>query len=385
MPESTPARRKPSEPTQIVLLTGYLGAGKTTLLNHILANEEGIRAAVIVNDIGEINVDARLIKDGGLSQVSGDLIPMTNGCLCCTLSDDLSRQLGELAASGEFDYILIEASGICEPIPIAYTISAFCDQSRYDGNAPLALDNIVAVVDCARMYDEFNGGKALEAEDIDEDDIESLLIQQIEFCTTLILNKTDRVTPEQVAELKGIVRSLQKDAVIVEAQQGNVPMSELLDTGRFDFETAYNSAAWVDAMEHPEEHDDPEALEYGIETFVYARRQPFDVNKFDAFVQTWPDNVIRSKGSLWAVQDPDMCYLFEQAGRQASLQENGLFVDSAPEDEKRKMLEENPELLADWDPVCGDRETKICIIGRHMDRAALEAGLDACLTEWARG
>ena len=386
-PDKTPAaptRQHPGRPTQIILLTGYLGAGKTTLLNHILANEQGIRAAVIVNDIGEINVDARLIKDGGLSQVSGDLIPMTNGCLCCTLSDDLSRQLGELAASGEFDYILIEASGICEPIPIAYTISAFCDQSRYDGDAPLALDNIVAVVDCARMYDEFSGGKALTADDIDEDDIESLLIQQIEFCTTLILNKTDRVAPEQIAELKAIIRGLQKDAVIVEAQHGDVPMSELLDTGRFDFETAYNSAAWKDAMEHPEEHDDPEVLEYGIETFVYARRQPFDVNKFDAFVQTWPDNVIRSKGSLWAAQDPDMCYLFEQAGRQASLQENGLFVDSAPADEKAKMLEESPELLEDWDPVCGDRGTKICIIGRHMDRAALESGLDACLVEWTR-
>ena len=371
-----------STPTKIVLLTGYLGAGKTTLLNHILSNEEGIRAAVIVNDIGEINVDASLVKNGGLSQVDGDLIPMTNGCLCCTLSDDLAKQLGGIADSGDFDYIIIEASGICEPIPIAYTISNFCDQSAYDGHAPLALDNIVAVVDCARMYDEFAGGKALLADDIDEDDIESLLIQQIEFCTTLILNKTDKVTPEQLAELKAIVRSLQKEAVIVEAQQGDVPLSELMDTGRFDFGRAYSSAAWIDAMEHPEEHDDPEVLEYDIETFVYTRRQPFDTDKLNEFAAQWPSSIVRAKGMLWANQNPDMCYLFEQAGRQLSLAENGLFVASAPDEERQQILAENPELLKDWDPACGDRMTKICFIGRHMDRKALEEGLDACLTPW---
>ena len=250
----------PNKPVKIIMLTGYLGAGKTTLLNHILANDGGIRAAVIVNDIGEINVDASLIADGGLSETD-DLIPLTNGCICCTLSDDLANQLQGIADSGKFDYIIIEASGICEPIPIAYTISSFCDEAKVGGEPKLALDNIVAVVDCARMYDEFNGGRDLLAEDIDEDDIESLLIQQIEFCSTLILNKTDTVTPEQIAELKAIVRSLQKDAVIVEAQNGEVPMEELLDTDRFDFMRAYNSAAWIEAMEHPEEHDDPEVLE----------------------------------------------------------------------------------------------------------------------------
>ena len=370
--------------TKIALLTGYLGAGKTTLLNHILANEQGIRAAVIVNDIGEVNVDASLIKQGGLTQVDGDLIPMTNGCLCCTLSDDLSKQLGSIAESGEFDYIIIEASGICEPIPIAYTISAFCDQNAYEGGAPLALDNIIAVVDCARMYDEFHGGRDLLAEDIDEDDIESLLIQQIEFCSTLVLNKCDKVTPEQIAELKAIVRSLQKDAKIVEATQSNVPLEEILNTGRFNFEDAFNSAAWVEAMEHPEEHDDPEVLEYDITTFVYKRRKPFDIDKLNEFAQTWPESIIRAKGMLWASQDPDMCYLFEQAGRQMNLTENGMFVASAPEDEKQQIIAENPEVMDDWDPECGDRMTKICFIGRHMDRAALEAGLDACLVDWER-
>ena len=375
---------KPKQ-TKIVLLTGYLGAGKTTLLNHILSNDRGVRAAVLVNDIGEINVDASLIAKGGLSQVDGELIPMTNGCLCCTLSDDLARQLAQIADSGDFDYIIIEASGICEPIPIAYTISSFCDEAKVGGEPKLALDNIVAVVDCARMYDEFNGGRDLLAEDIDEDDIESLLIQQIEFCSTLILNKTDTVTPEQIAELKAIVRSLQKDAVIVEAQNGEVPMEELLDTDRFDFMRAYNSAAWIEAMEHPEEHDDPEVLEYDIQTFVYHRRQPFDQAAFQNFVENhWPDCVVRAKGVLWSDLNPDMCYLFEQAGHQMRLTENGLFVDSAPEEEKRQILAETPEIMDTWDPEVGDRETKLCIIGRHMDKDAVAAKLDELLTTWKR-
>ena len=373
-----------NKPVKIVMLTGYLGAGKTTLLNHILSNDGGIRAAVIVNDIGEVNVDASLIKDGGLS-ATDNLIPLTNGCICCTLADDLANQLSGLADSGDFDYIIIEASGICEPVPIAYTISAFCDEEKVGGAPKLALDNIVAVVDCARMYDEFHGGRDLLADDIDEDDIEALLISQIEFCSTLVLNKTDTVTPEQLAELKAIVRSLQKDAVIVEAEQGNVDLREVLDTGRFDFMKAYNSAAWIEAMEHPEEHDDPEVLEYDIQTFVYHRRQPFDQAAFQNFVENhWPDCVVRAKGVLWSDLNPDMCYLFEQAGHQMRLTENGLFVDSAPEEEKRQILAETPEIMDQWDPEVGDRETKLCIIGRHMDCEAVAAKLDELLTTWKR-
>ena len=373
-----------NKPVKIVMLTGYLGAGKTTLLNHILSNDGGIRAAVIVNDIGEVNVDASLIKDGGLS-ATDNLIPLTNGCICCTLADDLANQLSDIAESGNFDYIIIEASGICEPVPIAYTISAFCDEEKVGGAPKLALDNIVAVVDCARMYDEFHGGRDLLAEDIDEDDIEALLISQIEFCSTLVLNKVDTVTPEQLAELKAIVRSLQKDAVIVEATQGNVDLREVLDTGRFDFMKAYNSAAWIEAMEHPEEHDDPEVLEYDIQTFVYHRRQPFDQAAFQNFVENhWPDCVVRAKGVLWSDLNPDMCYLFEQAGHQMRLTENGLFVDSAPEEEKRQILAETPEIMDQWDPEVGDRETKLCIIGRHMDKDAVAAKLDELLTTWKR-
>ena len=367
-------------PVKIVMLTGYLGAGKTMLLNHILANDEGIRAAVIVNDIGEINVDASLIKNGGLS-ATDSLIPMSNGCICCTLASDLAQQLTSIAETGDFDYIIIEASGICEPIPIAYTISSICDQTK-GGTAPLDLDNIVAVVDCARMYDEFNGGHALLSDDIEEDDVESLLIQQIEFCTTLVLNKCDRVTPEQVAELKAIVRGLQPHARIVEAVNGNVPMDELLNTGRFSFDEAYGSAAWVDAMEHPQEHENPEVLEYDVSTFVYQRRQPFDYHSLSEFVNNWPESVIRVKGLMWVNNDPDMCYVFEQAGQQFTLTENGQWAALMPEDELKRNMEEIPELRRDWDPKVGDRMVRLCVIGRHMDREAVERGLDACLTTW---
>ena len=366
---------------QLTVLIGQNGAGKTTLIKKLLTGSVAKEKIILLeNEYGEVGVDGSFMKDSGII-----VDELNSGCICCTLSDDLANQLQGIADSGNFDYIIIEASGICEPIPIAYTISSFCDEAKVGGEPKLALDNIVAVVDCARMYDEFNGGRDLLAEDIDEDDIESLLIQQIEFCSTLILNKTDTVTPEQIAELKAIVRSLQKDAVIVEAQNGEVPMEELLDTDRFDFMRAYNSAAWIEAMEHPEEHDDPEVLEYDIETFVYSRRKPFDLQKFTDFVeQEWPDEVIRVKGPLWQASNPDMCYMFEQAGHQMRLMENGLFVDSAPEGEKQKIIDENPEIMQIWDDETGDRMTSLCIIGRHMDKDALIAALDACLTDWHR-
>ncbi len=367
---------------KIALITGYLGAGKTTLLNHILSNDQGIRAAVIVNDIGEINVDASLIERGGVvAQVEDNLVPLTNGCICCTLADDLARQLTDLAESGNFDYIIIEASGICEPIPIAFTIDNFCRQESARG-VNIVLDNIIAVVDCARMYDEFAGGNDLLKEDIDEEDLEALLIQQIEFCTTLVLNKVDTVTPEQVAELAAIVRSLQKDAKIVEATQGNVDLDDLLNTGRFDFNVAYESAAWMDAMEHPEEHDDPEVLEYDITTFVYERRKPFNLASLEKFVQGWPKSIIRAKGLSWLADNNAMAYVFEQAGKQVHLTENGMWVATAPESDFKMIVAENPEVLDDWDDEVGDRMTKICFIGRGMDKDAIIAGLDACLVPY---
>ena len=372
-------------PVRIALITGYLGAGKTTLLNNILSNDRGVRAAVIVNDIGEVNIDADLIAKGGVvNKADESLVPLTNGCICCTLADDLARQLTELAESGKFDHIIIEASGICEPIPIAFTIDNFCKQEAMRG-VDIDLDNIIAVVDSKRMFDQFNGGRDLLADDIDEEDIEALLIQQIEFCTTLVLNKADLVTPEQLAELRALVRGLQKEAKIIEADHGQVDIDDMLSTNRFDFDHAYESAAWMDAMEHPEEHEDPEVLEYDIATFVYERRKPFDMDQLQQFAQNWPDEIIRCKGVAWFADDPNMAYVFEQAGHQIHLQENGLFVDSAPVEEREKILAANPEILEQWDPEVGDRMTKLVIIGRHMNEDEIVTGFDSCLVDWRRG
>ena len=418
------------EPVKIILVTGYLGAGKTTLLNYILSNDRNMRAAVIVNDIGEVNIDESLIREGGLSQADS-VIPLTNGCICCTLSEDLAAQLGDIASTGEFDYIVIEASGICEPMPIAYTISEFCIDSA-EGAAPLALDNIVAVVDCARMIDEFDGGERLLDDDLEEDDVESLLVEQIEFCTTIVLNKTDLVSPDQLGEVRAIVRSLQKDAVMVEAEHGIVPLEELLDTGRFDFDTVYESATWLDIMmhaqqegdhdndnghghdndsdrdhdhdhghEHDHDHDHngdehdahghahghhhhhgDDELEYGFASFVYARRRPFDLDKFSEFAAAWPNSIIRTKGMVWVSEQPDVCYLLEQAGAQRVFIDNGPFVASLPPEEQAQVLEENPGIKARWDDNCGDRQILLVFIGRNMDQPAIEAALDDCLTDW---
>ena len=366
---------------KILLVTGYLGAGKTTLLNHVLANDLGLRAAVIVNDIGAVNIDADLIRESGLARVE-DVIALTNGCICCELAEDLAEQLGALADTGDFEYIFIEASGICEPMPIAYTISEFCDDRATDGAAPLVLDNIVAVVDCARMIEEFEGGRRLIDENIEEDDVECLLIEQLEFCTTVVLNKTDLVEPAQLAEVKAIVRTLQKDAVILEAVQGEVPLEEVLSTSRFDFDDAYRSAAWLSIMIDPEDHGDPELLEYGFSTFVYGRRKPFDLDEFGKFAEKWPETIVRSKGMVWFSQQPDENYLLEQAGNQRMLIDNGPFIASLPEEEQTEILEETPSIMARWDAECGDRQTILVFIGRNMDRASIESALDACLVDW---
>lgn len=389
MPESI-------NPVKIILVTGYLGAGKTTLLNNILANERDMRAAVIVNDIGEVNIDEALIREGGMAQ-SDSVIPLTNGCICCTLSEDLADQLAGIADTGDFDYIVIEASGICEPMPIAYVISEFCDVRANGEQAPLALDNIVAVVDCARMIDEFDGGKRLLDENLEEDDVESLIVEQLEFCSTVVLNKTDLVTPEQLDEVRAIVRSLQKKAVMVEAVRGDVPLEELMDTGRFDFDEVYQSAAWLDLMlhgndghgeeghhhhHHGGDHDHEGELEYGFSSFMYVRRQPFDLDKFSEFATNWPDSVMRTKGMVWVSAQPDVCYLLEQAGAQRYFVDNGPFVAALPAAEQAQVLEENPGIMSRWDQRCGDRLTMLVFIGRNMNREAIEEALDACLVEW---
>ncbi len=397
---------------RIALITGYLGAGKTTLLNYILANQQGIRAAVIVNDIGEINIDAELIGRGGIVGPEDDnLIPLTNGCICCTLKEDLAVQLRNLAKTGSFDYIIIEASGVCEPMPIAHTIDRICEESTRQG-LPMQLDNIIAVVDGARMLDEFEGGRALIRERIAQEDLEHLLILQIEFCNTLLLNKADLLTKRQLQELTAIVRSLQHDAVILPAVQGMVPLDQLLGTGRFQMERSISSAGWLHVIadgdhghgdhhdhdgdheheEHHEHHDhhhhhdhdhdygDHDHLaEFGISSFVYDRRQPFARRKVEALTQQWPKSVIRCKGMIWYQEEPEMSYIFEQSGSQIQEKQSGPFLAAASVEQQKFVLARFPEVRKNWDPVYGDRRIRLVLIGKDMDREAIEAQLDGAL------
>ena len=394
--------------TPILLLTGYLGSGKTTLLNHILSNERGIKFAVIVNDIGEVNIDATLIQKGGIvgQDDSGDLVALQNGCICCTLKMDLVKQLQDIVATRKFDYIVIEASGVCEPAPIAQTIDAMRQMDDYStvfGIKPPYLDCIVTVVDALRMKSEFSCGNSLTKRDIDEDDIENLVIQQIEFCNIILLNKISEVTPEEAGLIKSIIRTLQPKARIIECDYADVPLEDIINTRLFDFESVATSATWVHEIEKPLDDDDDdnddehhhhhnehhhhhhhdgegEAEEYGIGTFVYFRRRPFNFDKFDRYVNmNWPANVIRTKGVLYFSHNRDMSILFEQAGVQKKITEAGLWYATAPEEELRQLMQYEPGLARDWDDVYGDRMIKLVFIGQHLDRDAIASALDACL------
>ena len=394
----------------ITLLTGYLGSGKTTLINHILNNQEGYKVAVIVNDIGEVNIDADLIAKGGVvNQTNDSLVPLQNGCICCTLKVDLMQQIVDLIKTGTFDYILIEASGICEPIPIAQTITVLSDSTKQYGLPQICrLDNVVSVVDALRLATEFGCGDNLVKEDLDEEDIENLIIQQIEFCNTIILNKVDEVSPEELARVKAIIKKLQPNADIIETNFGKVDVSELLNTNKFDFDAAATSAGWVAELEnddidedddddddddhdheehehhghHHHHHDESEVEEYGISSFVYYRRKPLKVNKFENFLDEFPKNVIRAKGLIWLSDDDYMSYCFEQAGKQKTISEAGQWIATAPKAELKKILELNPDIQKVWDEAVGDRMTKIVFIGRDMDKKAIIAKLDECLAEF---
>ncbi|MBQ3765492.1 MAG: GTP-binding protein [Bacteroidales bacterium] len=368
----------------VLLITGYLGSGKTTLLNRILSNRKGIKFAVIVNDIGEVNIDADLIEKGGVvGQTDDSLVALQNGCICCTLKMDLVAQISELTASRKFDYIVIEASGICEPAPIAQTISTipmFGPQYIHD-TLPY-LDCIVTVVDALRMKDEFEGGSALEKDDIGEDDLERLVIEQVEFCNIVLLNKAAEVSPEELGKLRGIIASINPQARILECNYGDIDLDEIIYTGMFDFDRVATSAAWIAAIEGEDEEEEAEgeALEYGIDTFVYCRRPALDLNKFDfAVARKWPANIIRAKGLCYFSDDPDKCYLFEQAGRQKSIRDAGLWYATMEEEELNERLENDPILRRDWDPVYGDRMQKIVFIGQHLDKKALAQLMDECL------
>ncbi len=368
----------------VLLLTGYLGSGKTTLLNRILQNRKGIKFAVIVNDIGEVNIDASLIEKGGVVGGTDDsLVALQNGCICCTLKMDLVAQLGELISARRFDYIVIEASGICEPAPIAQTISTMPALGPQFVQAGIPyVDCIVTVVDSLRMKDEFGSGDALQREGIGEDDLEQLVIEQLEFCNIVLLNKASEITPDELGKLKGIVKSINPGAKVLECNYGDVDLDELIYTGMFRFDEVATSAAWIAAIEGEDEEEEAEgeALEYGIDTFVYTRRPALDLNKFDHMVATkWPSNIIRAKGMCYFSNDPDKCYLFEQAGRQKNLRDAGLWFATMPEDELQDMMERDRNLRRDWDPVYGDRMQKIVFIGQHLDKDALAALMDSCL------
>ncbi len=411
----------------ITVLSGYLGAGKTTLLNHVLANQEGYKVAVIVNDIGEINIDATLIAKGASVELEDSVVPLENGCICCSLKTDLLEQILDLIESNRFDYILIEASGICEPLPIAQTICLG------DESLPkiCRLDSMVTVVDALRLVDEFLGGERLVDEDLEDDDIANLVIQQIEFCSTVILNKVDGLSEEQLGLIRAVIRKLQPAANIIETNYGKVDVKDILDTGRFDYERACTSMGWVQALEHGVEegahevtpfslqsfgevekldeanphhhhHEDhshcdhehgvcccghhhgpghEHGEEYGIGTFVYFRRAPFDQDKFSAFADEWPSNVLRCKGLIWFEGEDDMAYLFEQAGRQMTATPYGQWVASLEPERQAEERAGDESLDAEWDEQYGDRQQKLVFIGQRMDKDAIAAALDACLVK----
>ena len=396
----------------VLLLTGYLGSGKTTLLNRILQNEKGVKFAVIVNDIGEVNIDADLIEKGGVvGQQDDSLVALQNGCICCTLKMDLVKQLQDILAMHRFDYIVIEASGICEPGPIAQTIVSMPQLGpEYIKDGYLQLDSIVTVVDALRMRDEFRNGNDLLRKGIDEEDIENLVIQQIEFCNTILLNKASEVSREELAEVRQIIRAIQPKADIIECDYGNVDLDRLIYTEKFNFDEVATSAAWIQEIEgehdddehehhhhdddehehhhhdddehhHHHHHDDEgEAEEYGIGTFVYYARRPLNLGLFDEFVaRKWPKSIIRAKGICYFKGEEDVCYVFEQAGRQVSLRNAGQWYATMPKDELENMMAMNAQLRKDWDPEYGDRMQKLVFIGQHLDKDQITRDLDFCL------
>ena len=417
--------------TPITLLCGYLGAGKTTLLNKVLNNQEGYRVAVIVNDIGEINVDASLIAKGGHITDTSDIVPLTNGCICCTLKSEMTEGIEKLISKRLYDYILIEASGVCEPMPIAQELELI--SNGY-------LDNVVGVVDASRLVEEFaSGEKLLHKDEIGEEDIESLLIQQIEFCSTLVINKTDLVSPEELEKVRKVVDALHPGAKVIETSQGNVPVADIINTHSFDMETVFNSAGWCQALskegslgdeedennpdfhhdeehhhhhdeEHEHHHHDEDEHEhhdedehhhhehehhhhhehrhegesedeYGIGTFIYYRRKPFDRKKLSDFVPSWPQNIIRCKGVVWFSDENDMSYVLETCGRQLLCGAYGRWLATASKREIKQIMEENPQFAADWDDKVGDRMIRLCIIGRNLDKKEIAAMLDKLLAE----
>lgn len=417
---------KKKSKTPITLLCGYLGAGKTTLLNNVLKNQEGYKVAVIVNDIGEINVDASLIAKGANITDTQDIVPLTNGCICCTLKGQMAKNIEKIISSGKYDYIMIEASGVCEPMPIAQQLLSIKNG---------VLDNIVGVVDAMRLVDEFaSGEKLLEKDKIGEEDIESLLVQQIEFCSTLVINKTDLVSESDRKKVRKVIEALHPGVKVIETTMGNVAVGDILSTSSFDFDKVFEEAGWCRALMseeglgdkddegNPENHHDEEEEhehhhhhhhdhdddddddddehdehehhhhhehrhegesedEYGIGTFIYYRRKPFVREKLREYVKTWPRNIIRCKGTIWFSDEDDMAYVLETSGRQLMCSPYGKWVASAPTEIRKKLIEDDPRILQDWDPYVGDRMIRLCIIGKNLDKKHIAAELDKLLAD----
>ena len=405
----------PCDNIPVLLLTGYLGSGKTTLLNRILSNRKGIRLAVIVNDIGEVNIDATLIQKGGVvAQQDDNLIALQNGCICCSLKMDLIQQLRDLCAANAFDYIVIEASGICEPAPIAQTIASYASMVPASSAPVPQLDAVVSVVDALRLRDEF---VEKLSDTSDQSDLSQLVINQIEFCNLILLNKVSMISEDEREHIRAIIRAIQPKANIIDCDYCDVPFAEILDTNLFDFEQVATSATWIQKVEgnveeehghkhhehhahgehchchhhdHDHECDDPDCCchhhhhnhgdEYGISTFVYYRREPMSLNRFDEFVaRHWDKGIIRCKGMCYFEEEYDMCYLFEQAGKQFDLKQAGAFYATMPEEELMQMMAQDPMLQRDWDERYGDRMQKLVFIGQNMNRDAITKALDDCL------
>lgn len=370
----------------ITLLTGYLGSGKTTLINYILTNKDNKKIAVIVNDIGEVNIDANLIEKGGIvTERDESLVALSNGCICCNLKMDLVGQIIEIIKQEKFDYIVIEASGICEPLPIAQTIVAIPEMLEVPGNKEICrLDGIITVVDALRLKNEFNCGDSLKEEVIDDEDIEKLIIEQLEFCNIIVLNKVDEVSKEELNEIKAVIRSIQPKAMIIETNYSKVDINKILDTNRFDLESTSMTAGWIEALEHhhEHEHDDEsgEALEYGIETFVYYRRSPMNRKMFYEWLdEDWDKSIIRTKGMVYFTDEMDTAYMVESAGNSKSLVDTGPWVCAMPISDQEYILEQNPDIREEWDPEYKDRMNKIVIIGKDMDKEEIISKLDSFL------
>lgn len=365
----------------VTVLSGYLGSGKTTLLNHILNNREDKRVAVIVNDMSEINVDASLVKQGGFSRTEEKLVEMQNGCICCTLREDLIIEVEKLVKSGDIDYIVIESTGISEPVPVAQTFTYVDENLGIDLSKICTLDTMVTVVDANRFWNDFASGESLldRKQTDDENDrreVVDLLIDQIEFANVILLNKIDLVETDDVLELKAVLQKLNPDAQIIETNHAHVPLDKVMNTKLFDFEKASESAGWIKELN--EEHT-PETEEYGITSFVYRRRRPFHPERFMNWLENWPIDVVRAKGFFWLASRNDMTGLLSQAGTSIMIQGAGEWIAAYPEQEKQQTLQEEPELLKKWDSVYGDRMTELVMIGIDMNRTEIEESLDKCL------